>query len=429
MPERGSPNLTRQELYDRIWATPVLKLATEFGISNVALAKRCKKLNIPLPPRGYWAKLAVGEAVNKTPLPPDPRPEGVVLVDSGGASIKPSTLPNNNRALNSFAAELLTTLRAATAQDHDHGRVSSQGPLLPQVTVSKPLIERAARALHVIIEGAAARGVTFRKARSKYDRAYFELKHARLSLAIEEQIVTIRHQPSEQDKRKPKWEWSTQSRELAGKLTFKIGNHDNYRFEEVKHWTEGNDGLTDGFLGEVIQGICQYYLDLEKQRLEWAEANRKAQEKRQREQVEEERKAHEKALRDTSSKRFNDLIKAAEWHRIHAVTVEFIRAIERRWQEAQSGQLTSDQYAWMEWALEQARQLSPFESGYPDPSQDGPFQAQSVPLGGPYPPNRDFPRPPTMPRIPPPVAESSRHHEFHSPPQQPYPFWLKHRGR
>lgn len=37
---------------------------------------------------------------------------------------------------------------------------------------------------------------------------------------------------------------------------------------------------------------------------------------------------------------------------------------------------------------------------YPDPNLDGPFDPSAVPVGGPYPPHRGFPLPPTMPEIP-----------------------------
>jgi hypothetical protein len=31
-------------------------VAKEIGVSNVAVKKRCEKLGIELPPRGYWLK-------------------------------------------------------------------------------------------------------------------------------------------------------------------------------------------------------------------------------------------------------------------------------------------------------------------------------------------------------------------------------------
>jgi len=44
-------------------------LATRFGLSDVAVAKRCRKLNIPVPGRGYWARKSAGKHVRVTPLP------------------------------------------------------------------------------------------------------------------------------------------------------------------------------------------------------------------------------------------------------------------------------------------------------------------------------------------------------------------------
>jgi hypothetical protein len=39
-----------------VWKTPITRLAKEYGLSDVGLAKICKKHDIPRPPRGYWAK-------------------------------------------------------------------------------------------------------------------------------------------------------------------------------------------------------------------------------------------------------------------------------------------------------------------------------------------------------------------------------------
>lgn len=58
-----------QDLYERVWKTPASKLAKEFGISDVGLAKVCKRHRIPRPPRGYWARLAVGQRMRTPSLP------------------------------------------------------------------------------------------------------------------------------------------------------------------------------------------------------------------------------------------------------------------------------------------------------------------------------------------------------------------------
>lgn len=60
--------LTREELFSLVWEQPVRKLAEELGVSDVAIKKRCKLLQVPTPPRGYWAKLRSGKQVQKPAL-------------------------------------------------------------------------------------------------------------------------------------------------------------------------------------------------------------------------------------------------------------------------------------------------------------------------------------------------------------------------
>jgi hypothetical protein len=61
--------MKRSELYARVWSTPMTKLAAELGISDVGLAKACRRHAVPAPPRGYWAKLRAGQKPAKTALP------------------------------------------------------------------------------------------------------------------------------------------------------------------------------------------------------------------------------------------------------------------------------------------------------------------------------------------------------------------------
>ncbi len=59
----------RVELYNEVWDQPLVKLSRKYGISDVRLGKVCRKLPIPHPGRGYWAKRAVGQTVEQVPLP------------------------------------------------------------------------------------------------------------------------------------------------------------------------------------------------------------------------------------------------------------------------------------------------------------------------------------------------------------------------
>lgn len=58
--------LTRRELYDLVWSKPMSKLAVEFGLSDRGLAKLCERHRVPVPPRGYWAKLNAGKKVKQS---------------------------------------------------------------------------------------------------------------------------------------------------------------------------------------------------------------------------------------------------------------------------------------------------------------------------------------------------------------------------
>ena len=61
--------ITRNQLYERVWTVPIKTLAVEFGISDVRLGKICRKHNIPLPGRGYWAKVKAGKTIRRKELP------------------------------------------------------------------------------------------------------------------------------------------------------------------------------------------------------------------------------------------------------------------------------------------------------------------------------------------------------------------------
>jgi hypothetical protein len=61
--------LTRQALYELAWSKPMTDVAKQFGISDVGLAKRCRAVDVPIPYRGYWARVAAGQTPAEIPLP------------------------------------------------------------------------------------------------------------------------------------------------------------------------------------------------------------------------------------------------------------------------------------------------------------------------------------------------------------------------
>ena len=47
--------VSREELYGLVWSEPMTKVAARYEVSSSFLARVCARLNVPRPPRGYWA--------------------------------------------------------------------------------------------------------------------------------------------------------------------------------------------------------------------------------------------------------------------------------------------------------------------------------------------------------------------------------------
>lgn len=61
----------REQLYADVWAEPMTAVAKKYNLSDNGVRKRCKSLNIPVPPFGYWPKKKAGKEVPECPaLPP-----------------------------------------------------------------------------------------------------------------------------------------------------------------------------------------------------------------------------------------------------------------------------------------------------------------------------------------------------------------------
>jgi len=86
--------LSREELFLLVCEKPAEEVARYLGISGAVLANRCKKLQVPQPPAGYWAKIRTG----KQPKKPLLREFSELLIDrqkerAGKHRVKRGSLP------------------------------------------------------------------------------------------------------------------------------------------------------------------------------------------------------------------------------------------------------------------------------------------------------------------------------------------------
>jgi len=61
--------VTRQQLYELIWSTPMSQLAKKYALSDNGLRKLCVKYHIPIPKNGYWQKIKYNKPVKPEKLP------------------------------------------------------------------------------------------------------------------------------------------------------------------------------------------------------------------------------------------------------------------------------------------------------------------------------------------------------------------------
>lgn len=96
--------MKRRELYERVWQTPLSKLGPELGLSDVGLAKLCRRHAIPVPPVGYWAKVAAGQRPSRPRLP-RPDDESTIHLPSAREVARRSTRQQHVQKLAKVGAE------------------------------------------------------------------------------------------------------------------------------------------------------------------------------------------------------------------------------------------------------------------------------------------------------------------------------------
>lgn len=396
--------LPRERLYERVWATPMASLAREFGISDVALKKRCRKLAIPTPSRGYWVKVEHGQKPARTPLP------AIIGVTSPQvpASAHHSQWPRDVLGLCERAQGFLTALKASELSYKKLHKLESK--LYPRAEVSAATCESAARLFHAMLFAIEGAGAPFRKSSSKYEPAYFEVEGERLHLEINEELKAAKPTYSS---------WRATEERPTGNLKVTLAER-GYGSRWQRSWTQGEDGGLREIVSLISKEIAGYSERKRSEREAEAERRRIEHERWLVEQEKGKRLAHEEAVASAERTRIEDFFRAVEWTHLHKRALQFVAECESTWRAA--GELTPEQVTWLDWARRTATAWSPAALGYPDPAKDGGFDASAVPFGGPYPATRNFPRPPTMPKIP---ESTSGTPAWQTPASKPqYPFWL-----
>lgn len=366
--------ISREELFEKIWSQPTIKLAKEYGISDVGLAKICKRLNVPRPPQGYWLRKYKKQ---KPALPPTKGPKEHViqkwvkpkpkLTHSHQSEreklINQETFPDNLIQVNGNPQELnriaLRTreelLKAASKKGLSDRAFVSAGAKNLDVTVSPAQIDRAIQILDALVTGLEKRNYPIR---IKDGRTCVTVLGETFWLSLEEKSTRIDHIPTLQEiKTMEKHPWMTPSKYdyiPSGKLSLKI-DKDAYGYRQS--WNDGKKGRIENCLNAVIIGLIDAAFREKSQRAE------KERLERERKEYEKLRQEKQEAIQKEKARLDQLETDAKNWHLSQKLRayIEAVRLNQR------TPEITSDEELrkWLNWATQQADRLDPLVKSPP----------------------------------------------------------------
>ncbi len=369
----SSSQVERQKLYNEVWATPMQKLAKHYGLSDRGLAKICLKLNIPVPPRGYWAKKASGQKVIQAKLPPLKEGQrdhlyfhqlGLKPVDpTEGAFKEFEKRPENLIRVKSTVGEmhpLAATVRdeLKKAKKDRWGILVGDGEWGSVVRVSEGTKERALGILNALFGAFDARSYATVYDKEKKD-AFIEIKGGRVGFLFEEVLdrkqkeLTLAEQ---RDKIKHPWRYSYTEyiKVPSGRLRLSV----NGRFRNDRSsWSDGQRQKVEGCLNAFMAVVAKAADTDAKARIkrEFEEKKRQARERLE-EQLEKLRQAEQRKL-------WALLMESACWEqsqRIRGYVEALKTAVAKQTNTSLENEDLND---WATWALRQANALDPLAPG------------------------------------------------------------------
>jgi len=215
--------LTREDLYARVWTEPMSKLAQHYGLSDVGLAKTCKRLHVPVPGRGYWAKKAAGHKVKQIPLPDLPpnvrQSDREVTLADRPAPRELTSLPSLIRIQSDFEAALENRIVLSDSLRGAHPLVRKTSQALRgtaksptafvgnwqephlDVQVSRDLLSRALLVMDALLKAFEERGWKISLWSKERDRendrkSYVKVLGKQVPFGIRERIKKVENPPA-----------------------------------------------------------------------------------------------------------------------------------------------------------------------------------------------------------------------------------------
>lgn len=368
----------RDELYPKVWERPMLKVAEEYGVSDVALARVCRKLSVPLPGRGYWAKLAHGHAVQKRPPLPTLK-EVPVIYRSEHSEQK---LANASRSDDPEMAAIETQLKSGTFEPHPldpdaqahalirktasrlrgQSQKMSNEILVPRepggldVKVTAGALDRALNVMAQILTVLEQRGIKIEVLEQDVTAAFVDGQ--KICFGIAEPIRRVVTQNARVPNPSDKWDYDqVVTFEPSGTLALSIHNTTWSASGLRKKWGDTQRHPIEEVIPDFIAGLMRT-----------AVVVRREEEARLRQEQERQRKEQERAeLRVQIDEEEKKLKQFEEWLENWDKAEQMRRFIAVYAEKSLSWAPEKQQKyrEWAEWAAKQADRLDPFVEDRP----------------------------------------------------------------
>ena len=240
----------RAALYQAVWKEPVRTVAKQYGLSDVGLRKICRKLGVPVPPLGYWAKVAARQYPRIIPLPPNHKGQTAYLrrfrIDERAgerasrtkallASIAPAAAPLS--PLKDALEELHPLVRRTGARMGPRSRLAnglleSRGHDVLAMQTSEAEKERALRIADAVLTAALTSGAQLVKGAKDGQRVHLKILGEVVEIRLEEHVRhTLREPTAAEHARKLKEPWYEPDLRVyspAGKLKLSLWGQSKY---------------------------------------------------------------------------------------------------------------------------------------------------------------------------------------------------------
>ena len=373
MPKETS--VPRAQLYRELWAEPALVVAKRYGISDVGLAKLCRRFGIPKPGLGYWARRQAGKASARPPLPPAKSAAlETVFFHAGDQAGPKKDVPEYEREKNPewlirVPPDLALShplVKAAAAALHRGARHSTQslrwaeryranlvraGDGCLDIAVSKPLIPRALRIMQALVSALEKRGYAVSVTEKSETMVKVLGEAFQIALNERQKQVKVEHPHGVGNDLEP-----------SGRLRLRIGP--DYSSSGI---ADDPPRLIEDLLNRFVAGLVRRAVDAKRQRAV-------QQERESRWRVhDDERRLRDQARHSEELRRRRLRVLASRWVQ-HRRLSEFVSNVDSRILEAPlEGESKEAVTRWVEWAKENLRKTDPTDALLKEPWPTAPL--------------------------------------------------------